>query len=151
MDPTPLHALLEHKGNKVVSVTPQTSVQDCIEIMRDAHIGAVVVLEGCQLRGIFTERDVLNKVAGRNFDLKHKPVSDVMTAKVCSVPPEMSVTQAMQIITKGRFRHLPITVDGKLVGLVSSGDLTRWVVSGQEFEIEELTKYIHQTQHPDHP
>jgi len=99
MDTTPLRVLLEHKGNKVVSVSPQTTVQTCIETMRNAHIGAVVVLEGEQLVGIFTERDVLNKIAGRGFDLNHKSVSEVMTSNVRSVPPEMNVSQAMKFIT----------------------------------------------------
>lgn len=148
MDTTPLRILLEYKGNKVVSVSPETSLQVCIETMRNAHIGAVVVLDGELLVGIFTERDVLNKVAGRGYDLNHKAVSEVMTANVKSVPPEMTVPQAMRLITDLRFRHLPVTVDGKLVGLLSSGDLTRWIVSQQEYEIEELTKYINQTPNP---
>lgn len=150
MDTTPLSILLEQKGNKVVSVTPETSIQACVETMRNAHIGAVVVLDEEQLVGIFTERDVLNKVAGRGYDLNHTAVSDVMTANVKSVPPEMTVSQAMALITNLRFRHLPVTVQGKLVGLLSSGDLTRWMVSGQEHEIEELMKYINQTQHPNY-
>ncbi len=148
MDQTPLRVLLKQKGSEIITVEPGTCIRDCINVMKKARVGALLILDAGQLVGIFTERDVLNRVAGMDLDLDRKPVSEVMTHQVATVGPDLTVTQAMQLVTQRRFRHLPIVEHNKLLGLLSSGDLTRWLVSGQELEIEELTKYINQTQRP---
>ena len=141
---TPLRILLQQKGGYVYSVSPDTSIYDCIEKMKTEKVGALVVLDHDKLVGIFTERDILNRIAGVGYPVKTKPVSDVMTKDIAFLPPEATVAQAMSLVTEMRFRHIPVMGDGKLLGLLSSGDLTRWVVASQENEIKELIRYIHQ-------
>jgi CBS domain-containing protein len=101
-------------------------------------IGALIVMDGEKLIGIFTERDALNKVLAPGLDPRSTKVSEVMTKDPYCIPPTTTVGNAMQLITKRRFRHLPIVENGKVLAVLSSGDLTHWLVADQIGEVQEL-------------
>ena len=113
-------------------VGPDTSVATCVRTMTAEQIGALIVMEGERLIGIFTERDALNKVLATGLDPIGTKVSDVMTKDPHCIPPSTTVGEAMELVTGRRFRHLPIVENGKVLALVSSGDLTHWLVKGQK-------------------
>lgn len=127
---TPLSKVIA--GHAVVqSVAPDTLVTDCVRTMSTAKIGALLVLDGGKLAGIFTERDALNRVLAAGLDPRSTKVSDVMTRDPVSVAPVTTVGAAMELVTQRRFRHLPVVDSGKVLALVSSGDLTHWLVKDQ--------------------
>jgi CBS domain-containing protein len=108
--------------------------------MTAEQIGALIVMDGEKLIGIFTERDALNKVLAAGLDPVSTKVSEVMTKDPYCVPPTTTVGEAMELVTKRRFRHLPIVENGKVLAVVSSGDLTHWLVKDQLGEVQELVK-----------
>jgi len=120
------------------SVGPDTSVTECVRIMTDRRIGALIVLEGEKLIGVFTERDALNRVLAAGLDPVSTKISAVMTKDPVSIPPETTVAAAMELVTLRRFRHLPIVEGGKVLAIISSGDLTHWLVKDQVGEVQEL-------------
>ncbi|MFI5338079.1 MAG: CBS domain-containing protein, partial [Opitutales bacterium] len=103
---------------------------------------SVLVMDGERLAGIFTERDVLRRVVGGQLDPVTTPVAAVMTADVLTVDPTLTVQQALDLFTEKRFRHLPVMKDGRVVGLISIGDVSRWVASQHRAEAESLRQYI---------
>lgn len=139
-----LAAVLVHKGNTVHSVAPTATVLDAVRTMNEAKIGAVMVCESSEMLGIFTERDVLCRVVDSDRDPASTRVVEVMTSDVITVPSTINVEDAMAVITEKRCRHLPV-VDGEdLKGLVSIGDLTRWIGRHQRHHIQDLVNYITQ-------
>ena len=112
-------------------VSPDTSVAACVRTMTAEQIGALIVMDGERLVGIFTERDALNKVLAAGLDPVSTKISEVMTKDPYCIPPTTTVGEAMALVTKRRFRHLPILENGKVLALVSSGDLTHWLVKDQ--------------------
>ena len=106
--------------------------------MTAEKIGALMVMDGERLKGIFTERDALNKVLADGLDPGSTKVSEVMTKDPYSIPPTTTVGDAMELITRRRFRHFPIVENGKVLAVVSSGDLTHWLVEDQIGEVQEL-------------
>jgi CBS domain-containing protein len=130
-------------------VGPHETIAEAARYMTENSIGALVVLEQDHVVGIFTERDVMFRVVTMRLDPASTPVKDVMTPNPVCVLPTLSVDEAMVLVTERRFRHLPVVENGKLRGLISSGDLTRWVVRDMEQQIEDLNAYITDTQvHP---
>jgi len=125
-------------GEPVHSVGPNTLVTECVRTMAAEKIGALIVMDGERLIGIFTERDALNKVLAAGLDPRSTKVSEVMTKDPTSAPPTMTIGSAMQLITNRRFRHLPIVQDGKVLSVISSGDLTHWLVKDQLGEVKEI-------------
>ena len=139
----PVSVILKSKGNKVTSVTPTDSVANAIHEMNEANIGAVVVIEHNKVVGMFTERDVLRKACFRSLDdMKHTTIRDMMSEDLITGTPETTVEEAMRIFTEKRFRHLPIIKDDQLVGIISSGDVTKWIMDQQQSEIDHLSDYI---------
>jgi CBS domain-containing protein len=134
---TPLNEIFE-KGEAIHSVGPDTPVTECVRLMTAGKIGALIVMDGGQLIGIFTERDALNKVLAGGLDPGNTKVSAVMTKDPYCIPPTTTVGDAMKLITKRRFRHLPIVDNGKVLAVISSGDLTHWLVQDQMGEVQEL-------------
>lgn len=134
---TPLDSIFE-KREAVHSVGPDTPVIECVRKMTAEKIGAMIVLEGEKLVGIFTERDALNKVLAAGLDPVTTKISQVMTKDPYCVPPTTTVGDAMEVVTKRRFRHLPIVENGKVLAVISSGDLTHWLVQDQIGEVREL-------------
>jgi len=134
---TPLNEIFE-KGEAIHSVGPDTLVTECVRLMTAGKIGALIVMDGRRLIGIFTERDALNKVLAGGLDPGKTKVSEVMTKDPYCIGPTTTVGDAMQLITERRFRHLPIVDNGNVLAVVSSGDLTRWLVQDQIGEVKEL-------------
>ena len=134
---TPLNKVFEG-GRAIHSVGPDASITECVRLMTAGKIGALMVMDGARLIGIFTERDALNKVLAGNLDPGNTKVSEVMTKDPYCIGPTTTVGDAMQLITERRFRHLPIVDNGNVLAVVSSGDLTRWLVQDQIGEVKEL-------------
>jgi CBS domain-containing protein len=137
-----LKELLKYKGNALFFTTPQTLVYDALEIMADKDIGALLVMDAGKLVGIFTERDYARKVALKGRDSHKMLVEDLMTTKLYVVTPEVSLEDAMALMTAKRIRHLPVLVNHEVIGLISIGDIVRQVVSNQKILIEAQEKYI---------
>jgi CBS domain-containing protein len=134
---TPLNEIFE-EGKAIHSVGPDISVTECVRLMTAGKIGAMIVMDGERLIGIFTERDALNKVLAGGLDPGNTKVSEVMTKDPYCIRPTTTVGDAMKLITRRRFRHLPIVDNGKVLAVVSSGDLTHWLVQDQMGEVQEL-------------
>jgi CBS domain-containing protein len=134
--------LLQVKGTDVYSVAPQDSVLRAIEVMATRHVGALLVMKEGSLIGIISERDYARKVILKNRSSHDTPVGDIMTSPAVSVTPEDTVHRCMQIMTEGRFRHLPVVKGGRVVGMLSIGDLVKAVIQEQTEHIEQLERYI---------
>ncbi|MCF6311534.1 MAG: CBS domain-containing protein [Verrucomicrobiales bacterium] len=139
---TYLTELLQHKGGAVFAVTPHTKVKAAAVKMRKNKIGALLIMEGRELLGIFTERDILTKIVAKGLDAADVEVQSIMTRKVIVIDPGRTVREAMQVITEQKLRHLPVVQDGKLIGMLSGGDLTRAIVAEAEGFIGTLYEYI---------
>lgn len=137
-----LSEILGAKENRIFSVDPETSINDAVRTMNRERVGALLVMKDGDLVGIFTERDLLNRVIVEGVDLKATPIHTVMTREVVVVKPSLSVSDAMRVVTEKRLRHLPVVDDGKLIGVVSSGDLTRSLVAEGDGVIHSLMAYI---------
>jgi len=134
----PLSTMLFDSRRPVNCVRSDTTVTDSVRKMHSENIGALLIMEDEKLTGIFTERDALNKVLAAGIDPNSTNVSAVMTENPFCIDPSTTIEEAMSIVTNRRIRHLPILHNGELVGIVSSGDLTHWLVQDREGEIREL-------------
>lgn len=139
----PVSKLLDKRPGDIHTVDIKASVADAVRAMNEARVGAVIVLDGGRLAGIFTERDVLRRVVESHRDPEETPVSEVMTRDVVVIKPSDTVQHAMVLVNTRNCRHLPV-MDGDVVkGMVSVRDLIGAVVDGQEHLIAELTDYIY--------
>jgi CBS domain-containing protein len=134
--------LLKVKGGQVFSVSPADSVLHSIEIMAERHIGALLVMDDGSLLGIISERDYARKVILKNRSSRDTPVGDIMTAPAVTVSPDDTVHHCMELMTDGRFRHLPVVESGRVVGMLSIGDLVKAVMEEQSEKIDQLERYI---------
>ena len=140
---TTVRQLLDRKDRAVFSVGPETPVLEAIRAMAEHHIGALLVMKGEALAGIVSERDYARKVILLGRSSSDTPVRDIMTTPVLTVSPDTSVEQCMQLVTDKRVRHLPVLEAGRVVGMVSIGDLVKAVIAAQQQQIEQLESYIH--------
>lgn len=138
----PVRELLRIKGQEIWSVSPDTPVYDALKLMAEKNVGALLVLEGDKLAGILSERDYARKVILKGKASKNTPAREIMSENVVCVTPKQSVAECMALMTDKHFRHLPVIEDGKLVGVISIGDVVKAIISEQKFVIEQLEHYI---------
>jgi len=134
--------ILKSKGTKVYSIAPEQTVYEAIAKMDDLDIGALIVLNDQELKGIISERDYRSKVILKGRSSKNTAVSEIMTPDVYCVNPNDSVETCMSIMTESKIRHLPVIDNNDVVGVVSIGDLVKNIISQQKFEIKNLRHYI---------
>lgn len=137
-----IKTLLEKKGSHVWSITPKASVYDAIVLMAEKQIGALVVMESNKLVGILSERDYARKIVLKNRSSRDTLVEDIMTSKVICARPSHQIEECMAVMMNGKFRHMPVVSDGKVVGVLALGDLVKVVIAEQKFTIEQLESYI---------
>jgi CBS domain-containing protein len=134
--------VLNAKGYAVETVTPETSVYDALQKMSNREIGALVVLKDGEIRGFFSERDYARKVILQGRHSKDTRVEEIMTRRVITLEPEQTVEACMVLMTEKRIRHLPVVEEGRLIGIVSIGDIVKAIIEAQRLTIEELESYI---------
>jgi len=134
--------ILARKGMDVHSVRPDQTVLDALNVMAEANIGSVMVISGDKVEGIFTERLYARKVFREGKASPTTPVRDVMQADVICVPPDQSTEACMALMTEKRISHLPVMSEGRLVGLVSIGDIMKSLVDHRESRINRLEEYV---------
>ena len=134
--------ILDRKGVNVLTTTSNASVLEAIGAMSEANVGAIVIQDGDQPNGIFTERDYLRKIALEGKSSSDTPVSQVMSSPLITVPPGESTHAAMETMTDRRCRHLVVVEDEAMVGIVSLGDLVKHMLQEKEAEVEQLSSYI---------
>jgi CBS domain-containing protein len=138
----PLELVLERKGREVHAVEKDATVLEAVDEMCRARVGAVLVMDGDTLVGIFSERDLMRRVVLARRDPARTLVADVMSGDVLSIAPDTTPREAMAIVTEHRVRHLPVVEGRRIVGVVSIGDLVRWTIDEREHEIAELHEYV---------
>jgi CBS domain-containing protein len=134
--------LLEGKGGAIHSTGPDQPVLDAIRMMADKYVGALLVMDGGQLVGIVSERDYARKVILKGRSSADTPVREIMTSSVLTVAPGDSVNHCMKLVTDKRVRHLPVVDGGKVIGVLSIGDLVKAVIDDQAEQLEHLQRYI---------
>lgn len=134
--------VLKEKGSQVWSVAPTDKVFDAIVLMAEKNTGAVLVLDGDRLVGVFSERDYTRNVAQHGHAMHDARVSEIMTSRPVCVGPDRSIADCMALMTDKRVRHLPVVEGDRLLGVVSIGDAVKATISEQQFVIEQLERYI---------
>ncbi len=138
----PISSLLHHKTSALWNIAPDATVFDAIKLMSEKNIGALLVMSGGKLAGIFSERDYTRKIALHGKNSKQTQVWEIMPKEVITVTPTDSVEHCMKLMTENRVRHLPVVEEGKVAGIISIGDLVNWIISTQNAAIEQLEQYI---------
>ena len=137
-----VRAILDTKGHNVLSVEPEAKLSAAVKLLSERRIGAVLVMSQGRMEGILSERDVVRVLGERGAAVMDEPVSGVMTRKVISCREKDTVSEIMETMTHGKFRHLPVVEDSKVVGLISIGDVVKHRVMEYESEQEALRDYI---------
>jgi CBS domain-containing protein len=137
-----VRAILDTKGHNIQSVEPQAKLSAAIKILGERKIGAVLVIDAGRIEGILSERDIVRVLGDRGAAVLDEPVSAVMTRKVVSCKESDTVAAIMEMMTVGKFRHLPVLEGERVVGLISIGDIVKWRVREYEMEQEALREYI---------
>src|SRR5438045_1048306 len=133
-----VNEILRRKGNKVIAVAPDSTVLEALKLMETENVGGVLIMEGENLKGIFTERDYARKIILKGKSSADIRVSDVMVSQLITVNPDNDTSDCMQLMTDKTIRHLPVLDNGKLVGLISIGDVVKSVIEEQKNVIEHL-------------
>jgi CBS domain-containing protein len=134
--------VLRTKGSEAWHIAPQASVYEALQLMSEKEVGSILVLEEGEVVGIFTERDYARKLILKGKFSKDTAVRELMTQEVLYVEPQNTIEDCMVLMTNNRVRHLPVMENGKLVGIVSLGDMVKHIISEQESTIAQLEKYI---------
>lgn len=141
-----VQTVLKGKGSPEIHSVPSLApVLEAVHVMNRFNIGAVLVMENQRLVGIFTERDALRRVIENDLDPKTARVAEVMTRDVLCIKPTTTVQEAMNIMTHKRFRHLPVLENNQLLGMVSSGDLSRWIIKDQQSQMDSVIRGVRAT------
>jgi CBS domain-containing protein len=136
--------VLRGKGTNVVTVRPDSPVTELLDLLAHHGVGALVVSsDGATVEGIVSERDVVRRLQRDGAEMLHSPVSEIMTVEVATAEPDVHLDDLMVLMTEGRFRHVPVLVDGALGGIVSIGDVVKNRIDELEIERDHLTAYIH--------
>jgi CBS domain-containing protein len=138
-----LKQLLQSKPHDILTIAPEARVFDALKLMAEKNVGALLVMDTGQLIGIITERDYARKLILKGKSSLDTPVREVMTGAVLCVHPDQSVEECMALMTDKHIRHLPVMDGGKLIGVLSIGDLVKETISEQQFTIKQLESYIH--------
>jgi len=139
---TPVSALLAKKSIELLTVSPETTVQKAVELMNRVRVGSVLVMDSRTLVGIFTERDVMRKIVAEGRDATSVLVSELMSSQLVTISPDTEVGAAMDIVSENKIRHLPVMEDGRLLGLISAGDLNRHATETFRAEAGTLMSYL---------
>ncbi|WP_291404448.1 CBS domain-containing protein [Daejeonella sp.] len=134
--------IVQNNFKSIFSVSPETSVLDALQVMMDKNISALLVMDGTKLNGIFTERDYARKIILVGKSSKATKIKEVMSEKLVTIELGTSIDHCMQIMTERRIRHLPIIENGLVIGIISIGDLVKFVIEDQQQTIEQLQNYI---------
>ena len=134
--------ILRQKGSEVYSISPDATVYEALETLEEKNIGALLVMNGDTLVGLLSERDYVRKVKLKGHSSTDLKVEEIMTSSVVSVSPRTTVEECMCAMTNKRCRHLPVVDEGKVVGMVSIGDLVNWIMTVQDATIHQLEDYI---------
>ena len=137
-----VRAILDSKGHNILSVEPEARLSAAVKLLGERKIGAVLVMSKSQIEGILSERDIVRVLSERGAAVLDAPVSEVMTRKVVSCRQNDTVAAIMEMMTNGKFRHLPVLEGDRVVGLISIGDIVKWRVQEYENEQEALQQYI---------
>ncbi|NEU08897.1 CBS domain-containing protein [Flavihumibacter sp. R14] len=134
--------ILQSKNNSTFSVNPDSTVFEALELMVEKNVGALLVMEQENFIGIFTERDYARKVILKGKASKETPIREIMTEDPITVSPDNSIEDCMRLMTNKFIRHLPVVDNGKLIGIISIGDVVKFIIEEQRFIIENLEHYI---------
>ena len=134
--------LLDKKGRDVWYVNPDSTVLDAIKMMAEKRVGALLVMNGPELCGVFSERDYARKVVLKGISSSDTPVRHIMTSEVVVAKPDNTIEECMSLMTEKRVRHLPVMEDNEVAGVLSIGDLVKSIIEDQQFKIEQLENYI---------
>jgi len=134
--------ILNIKGREVWSIAPDASVYDAVKLMSDKKVGALMVINGEHLVGVISETDYTRKIILMGRASRQTPVKEIMTDRVLYVQPDQDIEECMVLMTEKRTRHLPVMETGRLVGVISIGDVVKSVIDEQRFTIEQLERYI---------
>jgi CBS domain-containing protein len=139
---THVRQLLNEKGHEIYSVSPETMVYDAIKLMTEVKVGALLVIENNNLVGIISERDYARRVILEDRSSHETPVKDIMTADVLTVTPDQSVEDCMKVMSEHHIRHLPVVENGQAIGIISTMDVVKNIISEKETVIDQLEHYI---------
>lgn len=138
-----ISAILSHKPGEIFSVSPDATVYEAVKLMAERNVGALLVMEGDKLAGLISERDYSRKIMLKGKKSRETKVSEIMSTQLTVIPPNEPVGRCLRLMTDKRIRHLPVLDGEKVVGVISIGDLVKYVIDCQSAAIEHLESYIH--------
>jgi CBS domain-containing protein len=142
-----LKNILDRKGDDVSTAPATISIAECLRLMNESNIGSIVIMTDDKIEGLFTERAVVRNVCLQKLDIENTPVSEVMRTEIYTLGLSAPLEAAMQIFTDKRVRHIPVLEEEKMVGMISIGDVTKWIIDQQKDEIDHLSHYIADDHH----
>lgn len=137
-----IQTLLQKKGHDVWRIAPDDSVYDAIHLMAEKEVGALIVMEGPKVVGVISERDYARKIILEGRSSENTKISEIMSAEVITVGPDNRIEECMAMMTERRIRHLPVLDGDELLGVISLGDLVKYIIAEQQFVIEQMERYI---------
>ena len=137
-----IQTLLKKKGYDVWSIAPDASVYDAIHLMAEKAVGALIVMDGSKLVGVISERDYARKIILEGRSSENTKISEIMSSEVITTGPDNRIEECMAIMTERRIRHLPVLDGNEVLGVISLGDLVKYIIAEQQFVIEQMERYI---------
>lgn len=134
--------ILKSKGNTVVSAPPSLPVADAARLLAEKRIGSILIMERDKVAGILSERDIVRTLANEGPSCLDGPVSRLMTEKVVTCTPGQTIADVMEMMTTGRFRHVPVVDDGRVAGMISIGDVVKWRLEEAQEEVRQMAAYV---------